>query len=433
MTPSEWATLRIEALSVHYQIFWVEDPYVLISDQNVQTLKEKLSGHGRVLIAASSPFRLYEKLQNYDPASVYYVILDQSCTPRQAHLLPKDCKPSDFKPILAPHWRSLVSKDAFFRPTIREFLKSCTDDDRWPVEVDLYPYETLSRQAPSRLVEAYETFTRMGRPLTSDELVMIGASAVFGQDLLDVNNPLVAMEIAFHSEQEWKDLRQYFNDVEVSATKKRLASLPFPIGPLFGTDAETARLAVTALVVLRQHSPEPGKLLPFLSSVLTPYQEWDIGLHTEAPPWFSQDEVPRFEKLLDKNFKKFLHEHFDLSGKENARNFYEEERHSQVLKEMVVFEISEPPSPPWEDPFSLTYLVPKFMRLKGDLEEIYRTVKPLVDGFRLTALKNQDLSRIRNIFVDRKMHLMDRLTGEIHAFKRDIEGPARRNWQDVRH
>jgi len=432
MTPSEWAASRIEALSAHYRIFWVEDPYMLISGESVQTLKEALSSLGRITIAASSPFQLYEQMRDYDPTSGHYVILDQSCTPRQAHLLPRDCRPSDFKAIIAPHWRSRVAKDALFRPTIREFLKSCTDDDHWPVEVDLYPYETLARQDPSRLVEAYETFVRTGRSLTSDELVMIGASSVFGQDLLDINNPLLAMEIAFHSQSKWEDLKQYFNESEVSAIKKRLAALPTPIGPLFGPDAETARLAVTAMVVLRQHSEEPGKLLPFLSRVLIPYQDWDIGLYTEAPQWFSQDEVPRFEKLVNKDFKKHLHDLFDLSGaKEKASKFYQEEHHSQALKEMVVFEISESLSPPWEDPFSLSFLVPHFMRLKGELEEIYGTARPLVERFRLTAPKKQELSRIRALFIDKRMHLMDRLTGEIHAFKRDIDGPGRRKWQDI--
>lgn len=431
MTPSEWAISRIEALSAHHRIFWVEDPYVLISEQDVQALTDKLSGQGRSLIAASSPFRLYVQLQNHDPASGHCVILDQSCTPRQAHLLPKDCKPSDFKPIIAPHWRSLLAKDAFFRPTIRDFLKFCTDDTRWPVEVDLYPYETLARQAPSRLVEAYESFTRTGRPLTSDDLVMIGASAVFRQDLLDISNPLAALEIAFHNQQEWEELGHYFNEGEVEAIRKRLASLPFPIGALFGTESDTARLAVTALVVLRQHTPEPGKLLPMLSPVLTPYQDCDIGLYTEAPPWFSQEEVPRFEKLLGKNFKKYLHDQFHLSGKEKATSFYQAEHHCQVLKEMVVFEISEPPSQPWQDPFALSNLVPMFMHTKRLLEDIYRSVKPLVEGFRLTAPKNQKLMRVKEIFVDKRMHLMDRFTGELHAFKRDIEGPARRKWQDI--
>jgi hypothetical protein len=142
MTPSEWAVSKIEALAVHHRIFWVEDPYKLIVGPDLQTLSAELSKRGRTLIAATSPFRLYEQLQDQDPISWHYVVLDQSCIPRQPHLLPKDCKPSDFKPIIAPHWKSLVSKDAFFRPTIREFLRSCTDDTQWPVEVDLYPMDS---------------------------------------------------------------------------------------------------------------------------------------------------------------------------------------------------------------------------------------------------------------------------------------------------
>jgi hypothetical protein len=273
MTPSEWAISRIEALSGHYLIFWVEDPYALIAEQDIQALSERLSNRGSALIGARSAFRLYEQLQGHDPASGHYVVIDQSCTPRQAHLLPRDCKPSDFKPIVAPHWKNLLAKDAIFRPTIRDFLKSRTDDTQWPVEVDLYPYETLARQDPWRLIEAHENFAKTGRPLTSDDLVMIGASAVFGENLLDISSPLAALKIAFHSELKWTALRGYFYETEVETIRKRLSDLPFPIGALFGKEKDTARLAVTALLVLRQHELQPGKILPQLSPALTPYQD----------------------------------------------------------------------------------------------------------------------------------------------------------------
>jgi hypothetical protein len=436
MNPSEWATSKIEALSVHFPIYWVEDPYALIEDADLQALSSKLSSKGRTVLSARSAFRFYELLQQHDPSKGKFVIVDQSCSPRQVHLLPKDCKPADFKSISVPHWKPLVNKDAFFKPTVREFLKACTDDERWPVEVDLYPYETLARQAPSRLVGAYESFIRSGRPLTSDDLVMIGASAVFGEDLLDINNPLIALEIAFHSSEKWNELRSYFNESEIVLIKKRLSNLPFPIGSLFGPQADSARLALAALIVLRQHVAEPGRHLPVLSNALSLYQDCQIGLHTEAPSWFTEHEVPLLEKLLDKKFSQYLYDQLGLDDLEKAKTFYEEEHFSRKLRELVPFAVPPAPkvSPIGEkrpDLFSLSSLVPQFMQLRSSLGEIYTSTKPLVDRLRLTALKDQKIDNVRDIFIDKQVYAVDRLLGELHALKRDIDGPAKAQWRDV--
>ena len=146
MTPSEWAKSKIDSLSVHVPVFWVEDPYGLLEKGDLTALAAKAEKRGRALITASSAFRLREQLLPRDPSGGGVIVVDQSCTPREPHLLPRDCKPHDFAPLAAPDWKTFLGPDALFRPTIRDFLIACTDDRRWPAEVNLYPYETLARQ-----------------------------------------------------------------------------------------------------------------------------------------------------------------------------------------------------------------------------------------------------------------------------------------------
>ena len=83
--------------------------------------------------------------------------------------------------------------------------------------MNLFPYEALARRKPDRFVEAYEDFTRSGHPMTSEDLMMIGASAIFDENLMDLSNALVAMGLAFHSPKKWKDLGEYFNASEIEA------------------------------------------------------------------------------------------------------------------------------------------------------------------------------------------------------------------------
>ena len=71
----------------------------------------------------------------------------------------------------------------------RDFLASTTGVEDWPVQVNIYPYEELARERPADLVRAYETFRRMGRTLTDDDLVVVGASAVLEVDLFDITSP----------------------------------------------------------------------------------------------------------------------------------------------------------------------------------------------------------------------------------------------------
>ena len=70
-----------------------------------------------------------------------------------------------------------------------------------------------------------------------------------------------------------------------------------PVGDLFGENGETARLAVTALFVLRQHFEEPGVHLPILSAALSGFADTTLAVQSDPPSWFVEAEVPKFEEL----------------------------------------------------------------------------------------------------------------------------------------
>jgi len=272
----------------HQKLVWVEDPYRLLECEEVAGLHSALDNLGHTLIVVTNPFRLREALTDLGAksGSTAMVLVDQSYTLRDPHLLPKDAKPSDLKPLPAPDWKPLVAADALLRPTVRDFLASSTGVEDWPSEVNIYPYERLAREQPNTFVRSYETFRRTGQILTSDALIVIGASAILGVDLFDIPGPIPALELAFHSEPRWQEVAKYFNPTEQKVVRDHLRRLPAPLGDLFGDKADTARSVVVALLVLKQHfSDEPGKQLPFISPALASYRECDVLPAVDAPAW----------------------------------------------------------------------------------------------------------------------------------------------------
>jgi len=71
-------------------------------------------------------FTLREQLLDIQPFNGSLVVVDQSCTPRQSHLLPQDCKPQDFVPLTAPDWRPKIDTNGNVALSVREFLIACT-------------------------------------------------------------------------------------------------------------------------------------------------------------------------------------------------------------------------------------------------------------------------------------------------------------------
>lgn len=305
MYPSEWAGQKVEVQAHGHRLVWVEDPYQLILPEEIDKLKYRLSLASREVVAAGDAFTLRRLLNDRDPSTARMVVIDQSYTPREPHLLPQDTEPKDLVPIKAPDWKPLVDFEARLRPTIRDFLIYVTDDDSWPAKVNIFPYEELARTDPEGFVRAFESFRQAGRSLTSEGLLLVGASAALGMDLLDLTDPILALQLAFHSDDKWANLTHYFNRSEIEQIRARLQKQSGPVGELFGDRPDRARLALVSLIVLSQHAEtpgleQPGRQLPLLDASLAPYIDCTATAVVDPPSWFVEEEVPRFEKVVQR-------------------------------------------------------------------------------------------------------------------------------------
>lgn len=438
MRPSAWVKDRIEALARHHALVWVEDPYRLLEDTDVPSLRTALAETGHKVTSVENALRLREALDGLEagPTATRAVIIDRSYTLRDPHLLPKDAKPSDLRALSAPDWKPFLPDDAFFRPNVRDFLVYTTGFEDWPAQVNIYPYEKLARDRPVDFVRAYETFRRMGRSLTDNDLVVVGASAVLGVDLFDVTSPLVALQLAFHEEARWAEVSELFNVREQEIIRDHLRALSPPLGDLFGEHSEAARSAVVALLVLKQHPQfmeTPGKQLPFLSPALAAYRDCDVLPCTEVPSWFVEKEIPRFEKLCSDNFLAHIRDTLGLADPAKAREFAQRERLSPKLRGLVPFEIPEHEVAReiGDRDFRLDRLVREFLQLKRDLDAILGATRGTIENLRLRPLKDQKVRDLLQIFVDRHFYRVDRLVGRLQSLIYFIEGPARRQWPAV--
>lgn len=432
MGPSEWAREQVERLARHYPVVWVEDPYRLIEANDLQDLERRLVMPGAKVIAVKNAFRLREALLQFDPdaPAVKLVLIDQSYRLRDQHSLPRDAKPADLVLLPAPDWKPMLKADAIFRPTIRDFLVQATDDNTWPSEVNIYPYENLARQNADEFIRTFETFRRTGRTLTSDDLVLVGASAIFRRDLFEINDPITALEVAFHSQDRWDAVGEFFDRGEQELIRARLRESPRPLGDLFGDNPDNARLALVALVVLRQHFPEPGRHLPMLSPALARFSDCTVPAPAELPAWFVGEEIPRFEKLIGEDFLRELHSTLRLDEEEQARKFAEEERLSPKLRALVPFQLQRETAElkrPGGD-FALDRLVPEFMQLKAELNSLINSTATAVERLRLTPSKQMQAKQVTEPFVDGLFHRVDHLVGKLESLLYYIEGPARPQW-----
>ncbi|MDP3000534.1 MAG: PglZ domain-containing protein [Bryobacterales bacterium] len=435
MYPSEWAGNNVEILARHHAVVWVEDPYWLIEQCEIERLRTPLSLLNHDIIVAGNAFDLRRELQGRDPFTSKLVVIDQSYTLRDPHLAPRDARPGDLVPLFAPDWKPFVEKDGFFRPTVRDFLRGITDDDRWPVEVNIYPYEELARKDSNGFVRAYDSFRQTGRALTTEDLLLVGASAAFGTDLVDLSDPVLALGVAFHSEERWHRLSKFFNATEMGIIRRRLRGLPAPVGELFGENKDTARLAVTALLVLRQHFEEPGVHLPVLSAALAPFADATLAVASDPPAWFVDEEVPEFEKLITPKFTKYLGGVLKIGDEASARAFDARERFSRKLRRALALPVAhiQPDTRRSEDDdeFDLMRLVPEFRDLKQKLQQLVETTGPKIERLRLTPTKGQSAKKILEIFHQTGLHQVDGLAGRLDGLIRDVEGPARQQWEEV--
>ena len=436
MQPSEWARQTVERLAQHHRLIWVEDPYQLIEPQDLHALRPLLSALGHSLVVAENAFRLREQLQAHDPSSAALVVVDQAFIVREPHLLPKDAKPADLRPMPAPDWKPLVDPQALFRPTVQSFLEELTGERVWPSEVNLFPYEKLARERTADFVTAWESFHEMARVLTTNDLLAVGASAVLGLNLFSLADPFEALALAFRA-QRWDELENHFNRHECDVIRARLRELPRPLGDLFTEKRDTARLAVAALAILQQHFDcDAGQHLGFLSSALAAYADCAISLSPgAAPSWFVETEIPAFEKIVEgqPGFLEHLRGVLALDTPEKRTRFGRNERYSDLLRDRLApFEQErKPPEIRGHKDFSLGELIPRFVQAKREMAGLVSHAGRALDALRLTAPRDLTLKRILGPFVEGGLCRADLVAGEIDNLIRDIDGPARPAWEGI--
>jgi hypothetical protein len=435
MTASEWVASRLRSLQQFHSIVWTDDPYCLLEAKEAEGLRTQFRDRGAKLLVVHNALRLREALQQFDPIldSPKVVIVDQSYTLRDPSQLPKDAKPSDLRPLAAPDWKSRIAAEARFRPTVRGFLVNITEFQDWPPEVDIFPYEKLARERAGDFIGAYRSFRRTGRNLTDVDLVLVGASAVLGVDLFSISDPIAALDLAFHRDETWNQLMEFFNLVEREVIRKNLANLPEPLGDLFSDRREIARIAVTGLLILKQHFPDPGRELAQISSAFATYSNCDLPTPRDVPGWFREDEVPRFEKWCTKDFLGHLHAALNLNEPDSAKHFVERERYSKLFLSRVPFELQEEAATAdrqGED-FGLDHLVPEFRKFKRELEGIVGRLRRPIENLRLKRIQEVTAADILKLFVDERCFEIERLVGRLETLIQFIEVPARRQWKNT--
>lgn len=428
--PSEWARDRIIALSTHHRIVWVEDPYRLLENSDLNQLIKELSAQSKVVMRVDNAFRLREFLNSLPAGfATSFIIIDQSYTMRDPHQLPQDAKPSDLLPLSAPDWKPFVHREALIKLNVRDFLVAQTGFDDWPTEVNVYPYEKLARSQPKEFVAAYSTFRAIGRPLTSDDLILVGASSVLQINLFQLEDPLNCLELAFHSKDRWDELSRVFNGQELEMVNRHLRTLPKPLGDLFSSDTDIARAALTGMIILKQHNPDsPAILLTYASPVFSKYRDYDVPEVGAIPQWFVEEEVARFEKLCSDTFLKHIRDVFDLSNTEKAQQFGRDEKLSGKLRSLVAFEIEKQPAMSGgdlRDPFRLEHLVPEFIQIKNELHRIVQQNRSQVESLRLRLAKKLEWDTFRKLFTESDFYRIDRMVGRLQTLIQYVDIAAR--------
>jgi hypothetical protein len=154
------------------------------------------------------------------------------------------------------------------------------------------------------------------------------------------------------------------------------------------------------------------------------------------PPWRStvEDEVPRFEKLIGETFRKHIHTALQLDNEDQARAFAQRERFSSKLRALTPFAIKADKKTAQlegKQDFSLDRLVPEFQEVKRRLLDLLNATKPLIERLNLTALRDQSLNKVLDIFDQKGFYQLDQIVGRLNSLIRDVEGPAQRQWKTV--
>jgi hypothetical protein len=164
-----------------------------------------------------------------------------------------------------------------------------------------------------------------------------------------------------------------------------------------------------------------------------PFSECDVAAVNDAPLWFGEEEVPRFERFCSDGFLAHMKDELGLQDPAKAREFARRERFSSKLRGLTPFEIDTTPTDshrPAGD-FRLDHLVPEFMHFRQELTKIVSATKSSIENLHLTQFKTLDVKRLLRLFADAGFYRAEGLMTQLETLMRYVEGPAKKHWGTV--
>lgn len=404
---SEWLLQEIASRTKGNRRLWLRDPDRLLACTEKE-IRSRLSSDSDVLLVRHS-LQLRTRLQN--GLSGRWVLIDQTGD-REGR-----------SQLFAPDLLRGLETDVVVCRTVRDYLVYSTDDRSWPQEVESFPYRELARVHPAEFIRAYEDF-RAGKPVgfSSIDLLLIGASAVLQRNLFALENPFVVIELAFHSDQKWKHLADYFGIEEIQGIREHLFRLPKPLGDLFGGQSQSARLACAALLILSRHLENPGQYLPNLSASLNPWQDSEpLFATTPKPAWFDA-EVELFDTAVSPAFLKTMKMALGLDTAEKEQALAKADCWSRKLRQLVVLAVpeqthGEQPSVGGGD---LEQLVPVFRARFAEVTKLIGSVRATCDRLRARQFSQLKIADFTSAFTEQGFHRLAILSAELKSRQTEI-------------
>ncbi|MBI4023517.1 MAG: PglZ domain-containing protein [Verrucomicrobia bacterium] len=325
--------------------------------------------------------------------------------------------------LFAPDLRKLLGNACPVVKTVRDFLVNRTKDPSWPQDVESFPYRELAREHPAEFIRAYEDF-RSGKPVgfSSLDLLLIGASAVLQRNLFALENPFVVIELAFHSGEKWKHLEDYFGAEGIQTIREHLRQLPKPLGDLFGGQAQSARLASAALIILSPHLENPGQYLPNLSASLNPWQDCEpLFTTTPKPAWFDV-EIELFDSAVSPAFLRTMKTTLGLDATDKEQAFAKAECWSKKLRQLVV--LAAPEKARGEQPSAgggdLEQLVPVFRARFTEATKLIRSMRATCDRLLARHPSQLKIADFTSAFNEQGFHRLAILSADLKSRQTDI-------------
>jgi len=325
--------------------------------------------------------------------------------------------------LFAPDLMRVLEPRMIICRTVRDYLIDSTDDHTWPQEVESFPYRELAREHPAEFIRAYVDF-RAGKSVgfSSSDLLLIGASAVLQRNLFALENPFLIIELAFHSDDKWKHLTEYFGVDEIQGIRDHLRQLLKPLGDLFGGQAQSARLACAALLILSRHIENPAHYLPHLSASLNPWQDCEpLFTTTPKPAWFDI-EIDLFDSAVSPAFLKTMKAALGLDIPENEKAFAKADCWSKKLRQLALFATPEgtPPDETSVSTSDLEKLVPIFRAGFAEVSRLINSIRGTCDRLRARHSSQLKMADFTSTFADQGFHRLAILCAELKSRQTEI-------------